>query len=188
MTAAESPFGAGPIVLGGLPIPASIVTLWGPLVGGILLSLYLVYRAALPKPFPEIPYNKESVNRILGDLPLLPKTPNHRAFFMEQNIKHNSPIVQVFLRPLSKPFVVVSDFQIQMDVCLRRTKDFDRSVLNHQTFVGVIPNHHITMQTRDPRFKGNKELVRDLMTPAFLNDVSFVPSGLRVRLLPKRWR
>lgn len=40
-------------------------------------------------------------------------------------------------------------------------------------FVGS-GNHHIGMRTWDPQFKANRELVKDLMTPNFLNTVSEV--------------
>ena len=36
---------------------------------GALLILYLVYRAALPRPIPGIPYNKNAANKLLGDVP-----------------------------------------------------------------------------------------------------------------------
>lgn len=36
---------------------------------GALLILYLVYRAALPKPIPGIPYNKNAASKLFGDVP-----------------------------------------------------------------------------------------------------------------------
>lgn len=138
-----------------------------------VLALGLLYYLALPKPYPGIPYNPEARWRILGDVPSIQASPYRRRWFMEQCIRHKSPIVQLFLSPFGKPIVLVCDFREQQDVCLRRHREFDRSSLNKVVFGGVAPEHHISMKTADPRFKGNKELLRDLMTPAFLHDVGY---------------
>jgi len=80
----------------------------------LALSGYVLYRAVLPKPIPGIPYNKQSTSRILGDLPELLKWQKGEGqlfqFLTHQLTKHNSPIVQLFLRPFGQPWVVICDF------------------------------------------------------------------------------
>lgn len=49
-----------------LQFPSSVATL---IVAGVLLGLYLAYRAVLPKPIPGIPYNKNAASKIFGDAP-----------------------------------------------------------------------------------------------------------------------
>ena len=39
------------------------------LASGLAVALFFGYRAALPKPLPGIPYNREAANRLLGDMP-----------------------------------------------------------------------------------------------------------------------
>lgn len=39
------------------------------LAGVVLLGLYVLYRAALPKPIPGIPYNKGAAGKLFGDVP-----------------------------------------------------------------------------------------------------------------------
>ena len=39
-------------------------------------------------------------------------------------------------------------------------------------FSGVLPHAHPAMETFDPRFRSSRDLVRDLMVPSFLNNVS----------------
>jgi hypothetical protein len=135
----------------------------------------LVYRSALPKPIPGIPYDKRAAKNLFGSLPdmisymkmngvIIPWLTSHNA-------KHGAPLVQFFGAPFSKPTLVLSDFHESQDILLRRTKEFDRAARSLASFEGSIPNHHIAMRTADPRFKGNKELVRDLMSPNFLADV-----------------
>ncbi|KAI1843859.1 hypothetical protein JX266_009915 [Neoarthrinium moseri] len=153
-----------------LPFAASAVII------GVVSLVYLAYQWALPKPLPGIPYNKEAVKSILGDAAeireLKKRGGRPRTWFGQQNAKHNSPLVQAFLAPLSKPMLILSDFREAQDILLRRGKEFDRGGRNLAALGGVIPNHHIGMRTSDPQFKANRELVKDLMTPNFLNTVS----------------
>ncbi|KAI0454610.1 cytochrome P450 [Xylaria acuta] len=142
----------------------------------ILAALYLAYRWALPKPIPGIPYDESAKNGLFGNLPelisMLTATGKTRPFFTEHPKKHNSALTQVWMGPLQKPGLILSDFRESQDILLRRTREFDRGSFNINAFAGVVPNHHIAMPSWDPRFKGNRELVRDLMTPNFLHEVS----------------
>ncbi|KAK8080418.1 hypothetical protein PG997_008236 [Apiospora hydei] len=153
-----------------LPFAASAV------IVGVLSVLYLAYHWALPKPLPGIPYNQDAVKTILGDAAEIQQIKKEggrpRAWFNLQTAKHNSPIVQAFLAPLSKPVLILSDFREAQDILLRRGKEFDRGPRHVANFSGVVPWHHIAMATSNPQFKANRELVKDLMTPHFLNTVS----------------
>lgn len=79
----------------------------------IVLSAVLLYRWALPKPIPGIPYDQKSASRILGDLPdalkHLSETQEMVSFLVERCEKLDSPVIQVFLRPFQRPRVVVMD-------------------------------------------------------------------------------
>lgn len=139
--------------------------------------LYLLRQWALPTPLPGIPYNQAAADRLLGDVAEIREIKKNggraRAWFSAQTVKHNSPIVQVFMTPLGKPAVIISDYREVQDILLRRGKEFDRGSRNVEAFRGVIRWHHIAMRTVDPQFKKNRELVKDLMTHQFLNSVGF---------------
>lgn len=144
----------------------------------LLLSVvvYYVYQLALPRPIPTIPYDESEARNLLGSIPkLVGHIRRHGVvipWMTGLNARHgNAPLVQFFGLPFSTPTLVLSDFQEAQDILIRRTKDFDRAQRTLDGFVGTIPHHHISMRTQDPRFKGNKELVRDLMSPSFLNQV-----------------
>jgi hypothetical protein len=126
-------------------------------------------------PIPGIPYNKAAVKTILGDAAEISQVKKNggrpRAWLGLQPGRHNSPLVQVFLAPLSKPILILSDFRESQDILLRRGKEFDRGGRSLSALGGVIPNHHIGMKTSSRQFKANRELVKDLMTPHFLNTV-----------------
>jgi len=50
-------------------------------------------------------------------------------------------------------------------------KDFDRSDRAREAFAGIVPHQMLSYQTVDPKFKKHRELMRDLMSPKFLNQV-----------------
>lgn len=159
------------------------------LVGAVVVVLYLAYHAALPKPIPGIPYNPAATKSLFGDVPelmqFMKRTGQTFQWISDQNVRHNSPIVQVFTRPFSKPWVVLSDFRESQDICLRRSKEFDRSNFFGDVFVGLFPDHHISKSSKDPVFQHNRNLVNHLMTPAFLNKVGFFHCSLQAVVLCK---
>ncbi|KAH8646268.1 cytochrome P450 [Xylariales sp. PMI_506] len=157
----------------------------------VLTFLYLAYRWALPRPIPGIPYDETSAKSILGSLPqIIAYARKNKAlfpWFAEQNDKYNSPLFQFWNGPLTKPMVILADYQEVQDILVRRTKEFDRSQLLINIFQPGAPDHHITMRSADPRFKGNKELVRDLMSPSFLNSTSAPEIYKKTQTLIELW-
>jgi hypothetical protein len=144
-------------------------------IGSILTISYLCYRRLLPHPIPGIPYNKEAVGSILGDIVPMAKhigdTQEIYTWLTQQNVKLESPITQIFARPFQRPWVVITDFRESQDILLRRTKEFDRASFVSDIFLGLLPEHHISMKTNDT-FKQHRRWLQDLMTPAFLHDVA----------------
>ncbi|KAM0224246.1 hypothetical protein ACHAQD_002631 [Fusarium lateritium] len=135
-------------------------------------ALYLLRRALLPRPIPGIPYNENAVKSLMGDVAEFRAAPNRREWWARQAIKHQSPLVQVFMRPFGRPWVFVADYFEASDICMRRLKEFDRSNVTKEQFGGLIPGHHITLKSSDPQFKKNKELIRDLMSVSFLQQAT----------------
>lgn len=148
---------------------------WLFLAVAITIALYFAYQWALPKPIPGIPYNRESTSSILGDLPALMRYLAQHGemwpWIPEQTTKLNSPVIQIFARPLSKPWVFLADFKESQDILTRRYKEFDRSNFLADFFHGPSPEFHLRFKSADPRFKQHRNLVGDLMTPTFLNEV-----------------
>lgn len=85
---------------------------------------------------------------------------------------HNSPIVQVFMSPFSRPWVLIADFTEAYDIQTRRFKEFDKSGMTIANFRGIIPNGFVSKKAADPAFRHNKELVSHLMAATFLHQVS----------------
>lgn len=70
-----------------------------PLAIAILaVGLYVLYRMALPKPIPGIPYNKEATENLFGDLPSIMKAMSEGEgsdfwkWILEQPAKHKTPV------------------------------------------------------------------------------------------------
>ncbi|RYP65762.1 hypothetical protein DL771_008127 [Monosporascus sp. 5C6A] len=138
--------------------------------------LYFVYRRALPKPLPGIPYDERARISLFGSFPEIREYVREhgrlRPWLAGHSARHNSALTQFWFGPFARPTLILSDFQETQDILLRRSREFDRAQRSCDFFEGPVGNHHIAMRTSDPRFKGNKELVKDLMTPAFLHEVS----------------
>lgn len=137
-----------------------------------LLTLRRVNR--LRRPIPGIPYNPEAVSYILGDIPATIRSNNSWMFWVTQGITHNSPLTQIFMRPFQQPWVLVTDPWLCADISTRRTKEFDKSDVTSELFGPILPGWHLIFRSTDPHFKKNKDLVRELMTPSFINEVSLM--------------
>jgi len=84
------------ITIAGHPVPAAVAL--GAVGAAVVAVLVLLARrAARWRPIPGIPYNKEAAERFLGDTSEMRSAPSRRAWFPEQFVRHNSPIVQVKL-------------------------------------------------------------------------------------------
>ncbi|EQL01292.1 cytochrome P450 monooxygenase [Ophiocordyceps sinensis CO18] len=132
----------------------------------------LVYLFALPRPLPGIPYNKRSSRRLFGDVSEIRQSTYRRQWIWSQPSVHGAPISQAFLFPFRRPTVIVSDYRTAVDICSRRTREFDRGTRNRECVGLTAPNFHFSMQTSDPRLRRHRELLRDLMTPWFLREVA----------------
>ena len=149
---------------------------WPVLVVCFFVFIAYLYVSHFPKPLPgSIPYYAPSAKRLLGDVPELRKyygTGTYRRFYGHRQQQLQSPISQVFLFPYKRPLVLVTDIREAHDIVFRRHREFDRSQRSCDIFGVIGKDFHLAMTSRNPKFKGNKEILRDLMTPGFLDAVS----------------
>lgn len=142
----------------------------------VATTLSLLYHLALPKPLPGIPYNQASASRILGDIPAISSHMAHTEggtfiTYLKETMKIiDAPLIQVFIRPFSKPLLILGDFPEAHDMLVRR-KDFDRSHTLGDLVLGLAPDHHIHLPT-ETAWKVQRRLVQDLMTPSFLHHIA----------------
>jgi hypothetical protein len=161
-------------------------------IAATLGLIILLYGHFLPRPIPGIPYNAKAARRLLGDLPDILshvlKTDTIFPWLVKQTSIHNSPIVQVFARPFQRPWIIITDFRESQDIMLRRTREFDRSDFLGDVFVGLVPDMHISRKSHEVAFKKNRALLKDLMTPRFLNDVAGPQVYSNVQRLVELWK
>ena len=138
-----------------------------------LLVVYLYWRA-LPKPYPAIPHNAASAKRLSGDLPGLlahyKETKEIATFSFGQCHKLGSPIIQLFLRPFSRPLIFLDDPREIEDILLRRTREFDRAPSTIAMFKPLVP-HASMVKMSNNAFKQQRRLWQDVMSPNFLRTV-----------------
>ncbi|CZR65123.1 related to TRI13-cytochrome P450 [Phialocephala subalpina] len=143
--------------------------------GVVLTVLTLLYRAALPKPIPGIPYNHASARSIFGDIPGMMKwkkdTRETFTWMTEQCRQLNAPMVQVFVKPFALPWVIVADARECQDVLTRRSREFDRSAFTTDVVLPILREHHFPFPS-GPKQRAHRALLSDLMAPAFLNEVA----------------
>jgi hypothetical protein len=143
------------------------------LIASFIITVFLVtlYKWLLPKPISGIAYNPEAVKSLFGDAPSMIKevkaTGEFRVWCAKQVQYLNSPICQVFIRPFSKPWVLLAEFR-ESRVILMRRKEFDKSsfladgMASIGAFHGIYPTGKV--------FKENRQLLQDLMTTSFLEN------------------
>ncbi|KAI1662760.1 cytochrome P450 [Daldinia decipiens] len=147
----------------------------------LIIGLYGLYRQLLPKPLPGIPYNPLSASSLLGDGPDMARTVGATGEFgpwcAAQIAKTGAPLCQVFVRPFSRPWVLLADFREAHDILARRTApardvDFDKSSFITDS-MSCLGEFHAAMRasTREDGFRSNRALMQDLMAPKFLHGV-----------------
>jgi hypothetical protein len=154
-----------------LPSPVVLLAIVCLLSAGLL---YQVYLFALPKPIPGIPYNLHASKRLMGDIPDVRRSKHMRQWVWSQPRAHRAPLSQVFVLPFRRPTVIVTDYSAVVDILARRSREFDRGQRIREIVGLIAPEFHFTMETKEEGFKAHKELVRDLMTPRFLNEVGYL--------------
>ncbi|KAL7787156.1 cytochrome P450 [Trichoderma ceciliae] len=169
-------------------MPALLERLWrigqeSPQTSIVLLTVFIsvvfllqLYRLALPKPIPGIPYNESSARRILGDVPVMRQHVSEsqgRSFatwLLASAKSLDAPLIQVFLKPFKQPVLILCDVRETRDLMLHR-KDFDRSSNTGDKVKGIAPDHHLRLRTNEV-WKSHRRLIQDLMTPSFLHNVA----------------
>ncbi|KAI1746834.1 cytochrome P450 [Xylaria castorea] len=157
----------------------------------LALALYLGRRAILPKPLAGIPYNRDAANRVIGDIPEMMgyvlRTKRIFCWLTSLTARHDSVIIQAFIKPASLPWIVVTDPFEAQDILLRR-KEFDRSGFFGELIGGILPEQHIQFLSSDVRFKNSRNLINHLMAPTFISKVSAPEVYKSVHTLIKVWQ
>lgn len=126
----------------------------------------------MPKPYPGIPYNQESIGRITGDIPnLMPIIEATNEFsttlFTVTTQKLGVPIAQLLFPGIRKPMIIIEDPREIEDIMVRRNKEFDKGTMAVDMFGPMFPNATVAQYTT-PELKAQKRLWQDVMNTEFL--------------------
>ncbi|KAI5925893.1 cytochrome P450 [Camillea tinctor] len=145
-------------------------------IGGVLLAIVLQFvlkRLLYPQPIPGIPYDPVSAKRFMGDAPdiaaIYKDITEWSIPISRRSLKLGSPVHQVFMRPFSKPIVILDDPREISDMVNRRNKEFDKTSV-HGTWRTLLPYSTIA-QSSTPEFKAQRKSWQDAMAPDFLRRV-----------------
>ncbi|CAN8096988.1 unnamed protein product [Discula destructiva] len=143
----------------------------------VVIGLYALYLYLLPKPLPGIPYDKAASRSILGSMSSMQSfrethDMQHMPWFSHEASRLNSSVCQFWFGPFQKPSVILNDAREAQDILMRRSGEFGRGKQTVDLFKNVTPEFHVALLSEDFRYKRNKLLVRDLMSPSFLESIS----------------
>ncbi|KAH6974633.1 hypothetical protein BKA56DRAFT_619569 [Ilyonectria sp. MPI-CAGE-AT-0026] len=131
------------------------------LVAAAFLAFYSLYLFLLPKPIPGVPYNKDATRSIMGDIPSFLENQKQGIslwrWVASQCETLQSPIIQLWVRPLSRPVVVVADFREAEDVSMRRSKEFDRANSLDHIFGPLFSQFHKLIKSNDALYKRQRK-------------------------------
>jgi hypothetical protein len=145
-------------------------------LGLAITGLILIVRRLYPTPYPGIPYNEASANRITGDIPdLIPiiKATNEfsDALFTLTTQKLGTPIAQMLFPGIRKPMIILEDPREIEDILVRRNKEFDKAPMAIDIFGPMFPKASLAQYTT-PELKVQKRLWADVMSTDFLCKVA----------------
>lgn len=108
---------------------------------------------------------------MLGLVKCKKETGEFWTYVLQQCLELDSPIIQIFPNPFTKPWVIVCGAQEMHDVFVRRTKELDRADLVIRMFAAIVPNEQISLKTGEHR-RHNRRLIGETMGSKFLGSVA----------------
>ncbi|PHH62395.1 hypothetical protein CDD81_7191 [Ophiocordyceps australis] len=142
-------------------------------IGIVILKWFIQH--LYPKPYPGIPYNKASANRISGDIPDIATSAKKlnqvsESIFDLSTRKLGSPIAQVLFTGFQKPLIVLDDAREVEDLCVRRNAEFDIAPMVMKVGGVMFPNSSITMYN-SPELRAFKRRWGSAVGSEFVRDV-----------------
>lgn len=158
--------------LGATLFGSGALVVWTIILGVFVAGTITLYIRFLPKPLPgNIPYNKSATRSIWGDMwAMYSYKHGHVEWLLEQARNNKEGPIRQILVPFTRPFVMISDYRETYDITYRRT-EFDRSFTSGAFFGVVVPNFHMNLKV-GPKWKAQRRLIQDLVSPGFLKDVA----------------
>lgn len=142
---------------------------------GLFAFVFYVVKQAYPRPVGGIPYNAASAGRFWGDaaglLEAIKITQDPAKYIFQQNRNLNSPVIQMFLAPFSKPTIIIDDVREVKDILSNRTHQFDRAPRTQDAYRALLP-HCSLVKLTGPAFKEQRKFWEGVTGTPFLRRVA----------------
>lgn len=153
---------------------------WRLIAAGLVLliasGIFALYRAALPRWYPEIPHHPASTRRLFGDLPrLISHAKDSGGQVLDwmgyQTIEIGSPIVQLSVKPFNPPYIVIDDYPTAEHILNKRLKELDKGRAVSEFFQLLVTKGSLILPT-DDAWKFQRRAWQGTMSASFLNNVA----------------
>lgn len=136
--------------------------------------LYILSRAALPKPIPGIPFVPGSEKNILGNLPLAlahaKDAGRFSSYFFKPAEDLQVPLLQLFMRPFGRPWLLLCDGREAQDLMTRRAHEFEYADFAIDLHRGAWPGTLPALKTND-RWRANRRMLGETAASKYVNTV-----------------
>lgn len=140
------------------------------------IGLFLLYRAALPKPIPGIPYVRGTEKSPLGSLPKAfehkAKTGTLSSYFYTPAIELNAPVCQIFMKPFGRPWVLLCDGREAHNLMVHRSREFELGDFAIDLHRAAWPNALPSLKTNE-RWRANRRMLGETITSRYINEHAF---------------
>ncbi|KAK4506666.1 hypothetical protein PRZ48_000398 [Zasmidium cellare] len=140
----------------------------------LIAGLYLLSRAALPTPLPGIPYVPGSEKNILGNLPFalqhVKTAGRFSSYFYKPAEDLQTPLLQLFMRPFGRPWILLCDGREAQDLMTRRAHEFEYADFAIDLHRATWPNTLASLKTND-RWRANRRMLGETSTSKYVNSV-----------------
>lgn len=109
------------------------------LLSTVFLAVIYAWHRAYPRPYEDVPYSTQSERRLLGDIPDIVqfvKDGNAPEDLIADRCRRlNSPIIQLFFEPFSRPLIFLDDTAAVSNIVCTRSKEPNRAPITVRTLL-----------------------------------------------------
>jgi len=133
---------------------------------------YRLYERLLPQPLAGIPYDQKSARRVLGDGPEMlhevQATGEIHVWILKKVYQLQEPLVQLFVQPFSRPWVILAD-AVEAQNLMTRRPEFERSDFDRTGLFSLDGFHSRLMSDA---WKRSRAWIQDFLSPNFLTNTA----------------
>ncbi|KAG6235342.1 hypothetical protein E4U25_004961 [Claviceps purpurea] len=154
------------------------------LLSTVFLAVIYAWHRAYPRPYEDVPYSTQSERRLLGDIPDIVQFVKDgnapKDLIADRCRRLNSPIIQLFFEPFSRPLIFLDDTAAVSNIVCTRSKELNRAPITVRTLLYFFPTSSILKKTT-PEWRAQRRVWNDSMGQDFLHRIA-APKTYKVAL------